>query len=363
MAHFSHYDRVTEVPVSAISFIITENPQVSTMNSVEHTPAPGLATEKSLDKLLGQLRHYQRQSERLQKVNSLYQRLAGVLDLPTIIETYSIWLAEHVAHELIGYHNQTRQRMHLFCSSHGPERRYIIDVAEKLLKNPEGVGSMGKIDDLHSYQWNFASEEGNTLLLLLKKNVPVPTDDIELINESLSILVEPLKRTMDYEKIFAQARKDALTGLPNRLVFEERIDSIIRQADRYGYPLTLAALDLDHFKDVNDTMGHLMGDRVLQQVSRALQSQIRTSDLLVRMGGDEFLLLLPNTDMSAARNLGERLCRAVECLNITAGRTKLGISIGLAEWQAEMSKHQWLELADDILYQAKKNGRSQVAVQ
>lgn len=252
--------------------------------------------------------------------------------------------------------------MHLFCSSHGPQRRYIIDMAEKLFHNPESGKQAAIADDLYPYQWNFAEDDGNTLLLLLRKNDPVPSDDIELINESFSILAEPLKRTMDYEKIFAQARRDALTGLPNRLVFEERIDSIIKQADRYGSPLTLAALDLDHFKDVNDTMGHLMGDRVLQQVSKALLGQIRTSGLLVRMGGDEFLLILPNTDMAAARNLGERLCRAVEYLGITAGRAKLGISIGLAQWRPEISKHQWLEQADDILYQAKKNGRSQVAI-
>jgi len=149
------------------------------MNSVEHAPVPGLASENSMDQLLSRLRHYQRQSERLQKVNTLYQRLAGVLDLPTIIETYSIWLAEHVAHELIGYHNQTRQRMHLFCSSHGPERRHVINVAEKILKNPDNpTFRTGDIDDLHSYQWNFESNEGNALLLLLRKNAPVPPEVI-----------------------------------------------------------------------------------------------------------------------------------------------------------------------------------------
>ncbi len=332
------------------------------MNNAEILTTDRLSMENSPEQLLRQLRHYQRRSERLQKVNTLYRRLAGVVDLPSIIETYSIWLAEHVAHELIGYRDQSQQRMHLFCSSHGPERRYIIHLAENLLKNPTTAAVTDPVDDLHAYQWNLTTCEDNTILLLLRKNSPVPADDMELINESLNILTKPLKRTLDYEKIFAQARKDALTGLPNRMVFEERIDSIIRQADRYGYPLTLAALDLDHFKDVNDTMGHLMGDKVLQQVSKALQDQIRTSDLLVRMGGDEFLLILPNTDMEDARYMGERLCRAVEELEIRAGQTKLGISIGLAPWQQGMSRHQWLEQADDLLYQAKENGRSRVAV-
>ena len=127
-------------------------------------------------------------------------------------------------------------------------------------------------------------------------------------------------------------------ALPNRLVFKERIDCIIERANRYNHPLTLAALDLDHFKEVNDTMGHLMGDEVLQQVTAALKKQIRLSDLLVRMGGDEFLLILPDTDMTAARNLGERLCRSWKSLDINAGQAKLSVSIGLCQWQPEMSR-------------------------
>jgi len=333
------------------------------MSTTGHDLAGDLSSRESKEQLLSQLSHYRRQSERLQKVNALSQRMAGALDLPTMIETYSIWLSEYVPHELIGYHNQTRQRMHLFCSSHGPERRYIIDVAEKILHRPTSPAfKTGQVDDIHSYQWTFESKDGCDLLLLLRQDTAIPGDDIELINESLSILAEPLQRALDYEKIFEQARQDTLTGLPNRLVFEERIDGIIEQACRHDHPLTLAALDLDHFKEVNDNMGHLMGDKVLQQVTAALKAQIRLTDLLVRMGGDEFLLVLPDTDMAAARNLGERLCRAVEGLGINVGESKLGVSIGLSQWQPDMNRTQWMERADDILYQAKENGRSQVAI-
>lgn len=333
------------------------------MNTTGHELNPDLTSGKSTKQLLSQLSHYRRQSEQLQKVNELYQRMAGALDLPTMIETYSIWLSEHVPHELIGYHNQTRERMHLFCSSHGPDRRYVIDVADRILRTPTSPAFRTcRIDNLHSYQWTFESGEGCDLLLLLRQDVSISDDEIDLINESLSVLAEPLRRALDYEKLFEQARKDTLTGLPNRLVFEERVDGIVEQACRHDHPLTLAALDLDHFKEVNDTMGHLIGDKVLQQVAAALKAQIRLTDLLVRMGGDEFLLILPDTDMAAARNLGERLCRAVEGLDINVGSAKLGVSIGLSQWQPEMSRTQWLERADDILYQAKKNGRSQVAV-
>jgi len=332
------------------------------MNEIELANA--LAQDNADDELLSQLRRYQKKYNRLQKVNNLYQRLAGAMDLPTIIETYSIWLAEHVSHDLIGYHNQPLGRMHLFCSSHGPERRSIITVAEEILRRPEAKAEIFQVDEiLRAYQWQFETESGCALLLLLKKDSHVTEDDMRLITESLSILLQPLKRSFDYEEIFSQAREDILTGLPNRLVFKERIDNFIEQARRYGQPLTLAALDLDHFKEVNDTLGHLMGDKALQEVSSALKEEIRATDLLVRMGGDEFLLVLPNTDMDDARHLSERLCLAVAKLDIPAGENQLGVSIGLAAWQPDMDKQNWLETADDILYQAKKNGRARVAVQ
>ncbi len=333
------------------------------MENTEYTTSSAARSNNKMEQLLAELSHYRRQSERLQKVNALHQRLAGILDLSTMIETYSIWLAEHVSHELIGYHNQNQQRMHMFCSSHGPERRLVIDIADKVLQVTDNHSlETGKAENIFSYQWNFESKDEQTRLLLLKKDCPFDDSDITLINESMFVLAEPLRRAIAYEEVFEQARKDILTGLPNRFVFEERIDSIIEQARRHDHPLTLAALDLDHFKEVNDIMGHLMGDEVLKKVAATMQKEIRLTDLLVRMGGDEFLLVLPDTDMKSACKLNERLCRAVDELNVQSGNTKLGISIGLVQWQPEMTKNQWLEQADDILYQAKKNGRARVAV-
>jgi len=124
----------------------------------------------------------------------------------------------------------------------------------------------------------------------------------------------------------------------------------------------LAALDLDHFKAVNDTMGHLMGDQILKQVADSLNKEVRLTDMLVRMGGDEFLLVLPDTSMQDARFLAERLCLAVAQLDISTNAGKLAVSIGLSEWRPGMSIETWMEQADDILYQAKANGRAQVAV-
>jgi diguanylate cyclase (GGDEF)-like protein len=316
----------------------------------------------TMQNLLSELSHYRQQSEKLRKINTLYQRMAGILDLPAMIEAYSIWLMEFIGHELIGYHNPGRQRMHMFCSYHGPQRRQAIQLAQEILEQDWTESRPIQADGFHVHKWTFNSTDCYGQLVMLRKGKALTEDELQFIDESLLILADPLKRAIEYEEIFAQARRDSLTGLPNRFVFEERIGSIVEQAKRHGHPLTLAALDLDHFKAVNDTMGHHMGDQVLKQVAEVLQQQIRLTDLLVRMGGDEFLLVLPDTTMVDARFLAERLCQAVEDLNIVTDTGRLAVSIGLSEWKTGMDLTTWLERADDILYQAKANGRAQVAV-
>lgn len=317
----------------------------------------------NMTNLLSELTHYRQQSEKLKKINTLYQRMAGVLDLTAMIEAYSIWLMEFIDHELIGYNNPCRQRMHMFCSYHGPKRRQAIQLAQEILEQPmEQEIPLTQADGFHIHKWGFNTPDCYGLLVMLRKGKPLTEEELDFIDESLAIFAEPLKRALEYEEVFAQARKDSLTGLSNRFVFEERISSIVEQAKRHGHPLTLASLDLDHFKAVNDSMGHMKGDQVLKQVAEILKNQVRLTDLLVRMGGDEFLLVLPDTSIRDARYLAERLCLAVEELNIVTDAGKLAVSIGLSEWEAGMNIDDWMERADDILYQAKANGRAQVAV-
>ncbi len=318
----------------------------------------------SLDKLLSELAHYRSQTERLQRVNELHDRLAGIVDLSTMIEAYSVWLAQYVPHKLIGYNNTSRQRMMVFCSGHGPERKQAVSLAQRLLKEIRLEVSGGRREEgFYVYSWQFESVENCGLLLLLRKRERIPDNEIGLVNDSLSILAEPLRRALEYEELFEQARKDSLTGLANRRVYRERIDSLIEGARRHGRPLTLALLDLDHFKAVNDTMGHQVGDKVLQKVAKILAAEIRSSDLLVRMGGDEFLLVLTDTDKDEGMHLVNRLCNAVAALNVRAGEKTLGVSVGLVQWRPGLTRAKWLEEADDLLYRAKSAGRSRAIAQ
>ncbi len=317
----------------------------------------------NVDDLLSELVFYRTQSAKLQKVNDLYRKIAGIADLPSMLETYSIWLTQYVPHMLIGYNNDTNQRMHMYCSNHGPDRRKALKTAKSvLLKTNMSPYQHHASKGFHVHSWHLETINDAGQLLLIRKGSQITNSEQKLISESLEILAEPLQKTIDFEKIFHQARKDVLTGLPNRLVFEERINGIMERACRHNYPLTLAAMDLDNFKKVNDSKGHLFGDTVLKQVAGALQKEIRLSDLLVRMGGDEFILVLADTEQKTALKLCKRLCKSIDKLKVYAGGTKLGLSIGVMPWNPNIPKQQWLEKADDILYQMKARGGAGVAV-
>ncbi len=315
-----------------------------------------------IDQVLVELDHFRRQTERLDLMNKLHGRMAGVLDVSGMIEAYSTWLMPQVMHELVGYRNQVRSKKHLYCSGHGPRRRSIIAFAEEVLGNENYEVNAYKSEDGHFAQkWIIETAEDAGILIILKDKTKLSDADVDLINESLQILAESLRRGLEYEELFETARKDALTGLANRRVFEERIRDIMLGAKRYNRPLTLASLDLDHFKQINDNLGHGEGDQVLRQVADVFSESIRETDLLVRIGGDEFLVVMDNTDQQSGRILAERLCKAVDDLNIWGtSQYKLGVSIGLTQWNPDEDLDEWMQRVDDILYNAKKAGRARV---
>jgi diguanylate cyclase (GGDEF)-like protein/PAS domain S-box-containing protein len=154
-------------------------------------------------------------------------------------------------------------------------------------------------------------------------------------------------------EVAALARHDALTGLPNRRAFEEMMPREMARARRSGAPLCLAIVDLDHFKAYNDSHGHLAGDVVLRECAIAWDSEVRGEDVIVRFGGEEFLVVLPGCPPEQATEIVERLRAATP-----AGQT---CSAGLACWDMAESVDQLLGRADGALYAAKDGGRNRLA--
>ena len=160
------------------------------------------------------------------------------------------------------------------------------------------------------------------------------------------------------------ATRDELTGLLNRRAMQDLMELEHRRSLRSGRPLLLAQLDIDHFKRINDTHGHATGDRALQAFASTVRASVRDTDVLARWGGEEFVLMLSDTQLPDAHDLLERIRLAVESLDIAhaTGTLRMSVSAGLALHWPGATLAQTLERADQALYTAKALGRNRVVV-
>ena len=174
-----------------------------------------------------------------------------------------------------------------------------------------------------------------------------------------------LRRELEVQHGIASnaARTDELTGLNNLRAFKEQADTMFAYTRRYGVPLCALLVDIDHFKQINDTHGHAAGDQVLQTVVRRIKSTLREADLCGRIGGEEFGVLLAGTSLHEAVQIAEKIRHAVQALEVPVNDTQLRvtISVGVAEAGAVCSDTSTLlAAADAAMYRAKTNGRNQV---
>lgn len=169
---------------------------------------------------------------------------------------------------------------------------------------------------------------------------------------------EQLRETL--ARVEDMATRDALTGLYNRRYMQDKLHDCIRRYDRYGEHFTIALVDLDHFKKVNDQYGHRAGDLALMAFGSAATMVLRESDIVARWGGEEFIFLLPNTSAAKARIAMERLRSALQDAAVSAQWPELRVrfSTGLAVHDQAAGLHHTLERADQALYRAKQSGRN-----
>lgn len=184
-----------------------------------------------------------------------------------------------------------------------------------------------------------------------------------IVAEHLSLSLSNLKLR---ETLHAQSVRDPLTGLFNRRYMEETLDREIHSAIRTNLPIGMVMLDIDHFKNLNDTYGHEAGDMVLVEIANIIRKNIRVSDVACRYGGEEFILILPNADMEIARQRAERMRADVESCNLVYHRQNMGsitVSFGIAGFpEHAQTAESLLKKADEALYLAKKLGRNRVEI-
>lgn len=189
--------------------------------------------------------------------------------------------------------------------------------------------------------------------------------ELDRVNAELRALSESLEATVQRRtaQLARQAQHDHLTGLPNRILLEERLERAVATAARYGHTLAVLFLDLDGFKFVNDHFGHNAGDEVLQEVTRRLTAGLRGSDTLARLSGDEFVILIPEMrHVDDAREVAQALLSRVEVpFAIHGRRVVLTASVGISVFPQDATDAATLQQhADTAMYQAKDAGKNQV---
>jgi diguanylate cyclase (GGDEF)-like protein len=220
---------------------------------------------------------------------------------------------------------------------------------------PEGIGHL--VEDMSSTNGTFVSEQRVTTCLL------APGDLVRLGSVVLKYLAGDDLEALYHAEIARLSQEDPLTSLANRGVFAAALGREVARSRRYGHPLALAILDLDHFKAVNDQYGHLAGDLVLREVSNALRPLVRGEQLLARIGGEELALLMPDVPMPKAAVFAEKIRTLVESFPFVhdGRRIKVTVSIGLATLDhADATPEALVARADARLYDAKRTGRNRV---
>ncbi|MBT2337602.1 MULTISPECIES: GGDEF domain-containing protein [Pseudomonas] len=209
-------------------------------------------------------------------------------------------------------------------------------------------GLLGTMDQ-HQKQRDQREQEVSARLKSLAERVALMEQDALIVRENL-------------EEQRQKALIDPLTGLPNRAAWTERLEQEVAQWQQHGNSLLLAMLDLDHFKRINDNYGHLAGDRVLKLIASVLRKRLRGGDFIARFGGEEFVLLVPDTPLAAGTKLAEALRAAIEAcpFHFKGEPVTITVSMGMTAFKPGEHSDTVLKRADQALYRAKSAGRNRI---
>lgn len=216
----------------------------------------------------------------------------------------------------------------------------------------------------HSCSYKLKVEDQSLGELMFMRNSRFHDEEIKLLETLLCCLIYPLRNATLYQQARKMAYTDSLTQTYNRTAFHEFLLGEIGLASRYQKALTIIFLDVDHFKQINDDYGHSWGDYALTSVAKNIKSHLRSGDRVFRFGGEEFVVLLSNTNLDGAFHLAERIRETIasHVLVFDMSIVKMTASFGISILLDDDTPDSFVRRADSAMYTAKKNGRNQVAI-
>lgn len=196
--------------------------------------------------------------------------------------------------------------------------------------------------------------------LSLSRRQKFTEQELEGLELMLAAAICPIRNACHFITIEQTALTDSLTGVPNKRAMDEALTKASCLGDRHGEEYSLILCDLDHFKQVNDRYGHVVGDHILKLAAAELEKAVRNSDCVYRFGGEEFAILLPHTDEAYARAVGDRIREFINTITVNCGDTDVRVtaSCGVAMRLPGETADQWVARADEALYRAKDHGRN-----
>jgi diguanylate cyclase (GGDEF)-like protein len=307
------------------------------------------------------------------------REIAGSLNLGYVLEAVSksvittgsgtrcvIWLTDEVHNVLTPAHDSAGLKGRVFGLEPIAMADQAMGKAARFgrIVGPEQVSHTGVVDP-----WSHAIAVpmivGARVIGVIEAGadhaVEMSTIDMELLDTLSSQAATAIEAARLYEKAEELGRTDALTMLPNRHDLDSTLASEVARAARYGRSVALAMVDLDHFKAVNDSFGHARGDEVLQEVAAVMRGTMRDVDTIYRYGGEEFLVLMPETDCDSGVELCDRLRTAVTSRVTLPNGEHITISGGVAAFPLQAdTPNRLIAAADEALYRAKRAGRDRV---
>ncbi len=216
----------------------------------------------------------------------------------------------------------------------------------------------------HHAKYQLTVHEQDLGLVIVAKEAAFDEKALVVIENALANLVYPLKNALEHHQVVVHALTCPLTQLGNRQAFDAAIERELEFAKRHMTPLCLVTGDLDKFKRINDTFGHVAGDKVVAHVGRILANMCRNSDIVFRLGGDEFALLLSHTNEEGAKQLAYRIKNAIAYSDVRFEDKKIQptISLGVTQFQSGDSAQSMYERSDKAMYTAKQGGGNQIQV-
>ncbi|NOT13410.1 MAG: GGDEF domain-containing protein [Methylococcaceae bacterium] len=239
-----------------------------------------------------------------------------------------------------------------------PHSAYVYSNPEFGLEIKNGVFSR------HSCSYALKIEEQKLGTLKFTRNRKFDENELKLLETLLCCLIYPLKNATSYQLALRMAYIDPLTQANNRASFDDSVKREMSLAIRHDKPLSLIFLDIDHFKHINDHYGHDCGDFTLASAAKRIRDNLRGSDMLFRIGGEEFVILLSGTDVAGAELLAERIRTSIEhhTLAYSMETINVTVSLGVSTLQKDENADSFIKRADTAMYQAKHSGRNRVLV-